>query len=592
MDDEETRRPGFRVRKNLTHEEVLELYVGAPSLFSIKLHHNERFTRFPDRTYVEREENFIDLLDHDKFSVHEMDRILKKIGYQKDIERYYHYQVPSSDLDFGLRALGSDADVIGFIKVILECRLINVYCEYGIATVHTYFCSPIKVRVDEITDEELMAFDLDKVVRNRLLLRWHGDDKPEANQGVVDNSDEVVVNQDTTQSMHTDEVMDNHVNNVHTEEVVDNQLHNMHTEEVVVNHVDNMHTEQVVENMHFHFSFDFSNIDLNDPNFDPFFGESPTVNVPKHDVPKHDQPQDNMHEHDNENVDEGLNINEHESDDDNASEDSDFLVDEGNLINEVETDMRDFRFFTDDVEDDEQVLDVCLKELQEDAIDNDQLASGSESDENESSHRKRTMKLLRRQRNRNSPFMRGDKFGSKEEVKKMIKRHVVDTRRQLRIIKDDLSRLKLLQFRNLRKRLDALKAFNSDCHLWLSNIPAKHWSRHSVMWNGENHYQIAELDEMTADGKLRKVGTFGTCGKCGNKGHNSRSCNSRRPGESGSSKAKKGGVKTTKAAKKDGKKVVVGTTMQGQVKPKKGGSKLCKKCKGVRHNSRTCQKNA
>ncbi|KAI7752936.1 hypothetical protein M8C21_024326, partial [Ambrosia artemisiifolia] len=152
MYDEEFRRLGFRVRKNLTHEEVLELYVGAPCLFSIKLHHNVRFTRFPNRTYVEGEENFIDLLDHDKFSAHEMDR--------------------------------SDADVIGFIKVIPESR------------------------VEEITDEELMAVDLDKV---------HGDDKPEANQGVVDNSDEVVVNQDTTQSMHTDDVMDNHVHNVHTE---------------------------------------------------------------------------------------------------------------------------------------------------------------------------------------------------------------------------------------------------------------------------------------------------------------------------------------------------------------------------------------
>ncbi|KAI7728823.1 hypothetical protein M8C21_022645, partial [Ambrosia artemisiifolia] len=308
MPDKETRRLGFRVRKNLTYEEVLELYVGAPSLFSIKLHHNGRFTRFPERTYVEGEENFIDLFDHDKFSVHEMDR---------------------SDLDFGLRALGSDADVIGFIKVIPECR------------------------VEEITDEKLMTFDLDKMVRNRLLLCWHGDDKPEANQGVVDNSDEVVVNQEHTQSMHTDEVMDNHVHNVHTEEVVDNQLHNMHIEEVVVNHVDNMHTEQVVENMNFHVAFDFSNIDLKDPNFDPFFSESPTVNVPKHNVPKRNQPQDNMHEHDNENVDDGMNISDHGSDDDNASEDSDFLVDEGNLINEVETNMRDFRFFTDDVEDDD-----------------------------------------------------------------------------------------------------------------------------------------------------------------------------------------------------------------------------------------------
>ncbi|KAI7755879.1 hypothetical protein M8C21_018386, partial [Ambrosia artemisiifolia] len=406
MDDEETRRLGFRVRKNVTHEEVLDLYVGAPSLFSIKLHHNGRFTHFPERTYVEGGENFIDLLDHDKFS---------------DIERYCHYQVPGSDLDFGLRALGSDDDVIGFIK-------------YGVTTVHTYFFSPTKVRVEEITDEELMAFDLDKV-------------------------------------------------------------------EDVVNHVDNMHTEQVVENMNFHDAFDFTNIDLNDPNFDPFFGESPAINVPKH-----DQPQDNMHKHHNENVDEVMNISKYGSDDDNASEDND-----------------------------DQVLDVCLKELQEDAIDNDQFVSGSESDEDESSHRKRTM--------------------NKEEVQQMIKRHADDTSWQLRIIKDDLGRVRAVccgdiphldESGNLKsvdgytdfvmerkpwvgtghtiktcknpevvvgssskskdkgqnvkdkgevgsdnlwklakativqefeKEIDALKAFNSECHLWLSNILAKHWSR-------------------------------------------------------------------------------------------------------------------
>ncbi|KAI7727983.1 LOW QUALITY PROTEIN: hypothetical protein M8C21_018252, partial [Ambrosia artemisiifolia] len=269
-------------------------------------------------------------------TIHEMDHILEKFGYQKDIER----------------AFGSDADVIGFIKVIPECR------------------------VEEITDEKLMALDIDKMVRNGLLLGWSGDDKSEANQEVVDNSDEVVVNQEYTQSMHTDEVMDNHVHNVHTEEVVNNQVHNMHTK----------HTEHVVANMNFHAAFDFSNIDLTDPNFDPFFGESPTVNVPKH-----DQPQDNMHEHDNENVDEGMNITEHGSEDDNASEDSDFLVDDGNLINEVETDMRDFRFFIDDVEDDDQVWDVCMKEMQEDAIDNDQFISGLVSDEDESSHRKRPL---------------------------------------------------------------------------------------------------------------------------------------------------------------------------------------------------------
>ncbi|KAI7756779.1 hypothetical protein M8C21_014450, partial [Ambrosia artemisiifolia] len=330
MDDEETRRQGFRVRKNLLHEEVLELYVGAPSLFSIKLHHNGRFTRIPERTYVEGKENYIDLLNQDKFSVHEMDRTLEKFGYQKDIERYYHYKVPGSDLDFGLRALGSDDDVIWFLKLFQS-------------------------------------------------VGWNGD-KPEA-----------------------------------------------------------MHTEEVVDIVNFHHAFDFSNMNLDYPDFDPFFGVQPTVNVHAN-VHMADQPQDNMHKHDNASEDKHDNASEDEAmhRSEYESEDNDFLVDEGNMINEVETNMRDFRFFTNDVQDDDQVTDVGIKEMQEEAIDNDQFISGSESDEGETSLRKRTLKLLRSQNNKNDTFHVGQKFGTKDEVKQIIKKHAVDTRKQLRIIKDDL----------------------------------------------------------------------------------------------------------------------------------------------------------
>ncbi|XP_076935468.1 uncharacterized protein LOC143602141 [Bidens hawaiensis] len=88
--------------------------------------------------------------------------------------RYYHYQVLNSDLDFGLRALGSDEDVRGFSKYVGEGnRVMNVYVEHDSTSVYTYFCSPSKVRIEEVTDEELMAIDLANASKRRLCLDFH-----------------------------------------------------------------------------------------------------------------------------------------------------------------------------------------------------------------------------------------------------------------------------------------------------------------------------------------------------------------------------------------------------------------------------------
>ncbi|MFS7983222.1 hypothetical protein Hanom_Chr11g00972031 [Helianthus anomalus] len=135
------------VRQHLSQAEVDAFYMGFSNLFTIKLHHSGRFTRFLDRAYVEEDYNFIDLQDEDKFSVHELGCIMDKFGLSKDVERYYNFLVPDENLDFGLRALRSDADVLAFLKVLHESRDMNVYCQYVITTVHTFFCSPTKLRV-------------------------------------------------------------------------------------------------------------------------------------------------------------------------------------------------------------------------------------------------------------------------------------------------------------------------------------------------------------------------------------------------------------------------------------------------------------
>ncbi|GJV85353.1 hypothetical protein Tco_1525251 [Tanacetum coccineum] len=56
---------------------------------------------------------YVDWCDIDKFSVHELNGVMKKLGYVNDDPIYYHYMIPETDLQMGLRALGNDLDVLG-----------------------------------------------------------------------------------------------------------------------------------------------------------------------------------------------------------------------------------------------------------------------------------------------------------------------------------------------------------------------------------------------------------------------------------------------------------------------------------------------
>ncbi|GKC88297.1 hypothetical protein Tco_1148946, partial [Tanacetum coccineum] len=52
-------------------------------------------------------------IEYDKFSVHEIHGVMEKLGYVNDDPIYYHYLIPGTNLDMGLRALGNDLDVRG-----------------------------------------------------------------------------------------------------------------------------------------------------------------------------------------------------------------------------------------------------------------------------------------------------------------------------------------------------------------------------------------------------------------------------------------------------------------------------------------------
>ncbi|XP_076944060.1 uncharacterized protein LOC143614532 [Bidens hawaiensis] len=89
--------------------------------------------------------------------------------------------------------------------------------------------------------------------------------------------------------------------------------------------------------------------------------------------------------------------------------------------------------------DDLEPLDFC-----EDVIDNDKFLSGPESDENETGNRKNMLHSIRRSNENMSNFYLGQVFGRKEEAKKLIRKHAVETKRLIKIKQDDHIRVRTI----------------------------------------------------------------------------------------------------------------------------------------------------
>ncbi|GKD51443.1 hypothetical protein Tco_1280419, partial [Tanacetum coccineum] len=80
------------------------VYVDNPEVFSMKLFHGGTFTPTPNRRYI----------------------------------MYYHFKIPDKNLDWGLRALASDDDIIYLSKFVKYNKVIEVYIEHGETTVEKW----------------------------------------------------------------------------------------------------------------------------------------------------------------------------------------------------------------------------------------------------------------------------------------------------------------------------------------------------------------------------------------------------------------------------------------------------------------------
>ncbi|KAJ9546885.1 hypothetical protein OSB04_019428 [Centaurea solstitialis] len=212
----------WRIRGVYEDLDIEDLYSNKhyPELFTLKIHHGGLFTKRPGRQYIQGKISYVDLVDGDELSVHEINAMVKELGYTGKYPMYYHFLTPDCNLDVGLRALGNDQDVLNLIKYTLTTKVIEVYTEQIITTVFTYNKSPggPKVVIEELPDENVVIPEStmkskkqgSSSCKKRLALDWIGTEEytPRVDEVVSDREAEREVDTNLGQESGHDEDFD------------------------------------------------------------------------------------------------------------------------------------------------------------------------------------------------------------------------------------------------------------------------------------------------------------------------------------------------------------------------------------------------
>ncbi|GJU60036.1 hypothetical protein Tco_1237802, partial [Tanacetum coccineum] len=119
--------------------DVYKAYASQESLLSLKVNYAGCFTESPGRSYVNGYFAFFDCIDIDEFLVHELNDMVKKIGFSGKTIMYCSFLKPDMNLDNGLYALENDEDARRMAKYIrLGYKMIEVFIEHEKTTVFTY----------------------------------------------------------------------------------------------------------------------------------------------------------------------------------------------------------------------------------------------------------------------------------------------------------------------------------------------------------------------------------------------------------------------------------------------------------------------
>lgn len=453
----------FRLSNRPINETLV--YEGQPTLFTIKLYHGGEFTKFPDVSYVDGSIVYVDLVDIDEFSIHEMDAIMKGLGYSVPPVIYYHFLVPNGDFHFGLRPLGNDDDLRNLAQYVKDHKRIRVYTEHGQTNLLTYFMNPkpmSNVIIQEMDEQEKCTdgtrtspvfHDVratpqiqSRVVCNKTRLALTV--SPEFNR--KKDWDKIKGMSTCTRKLSMDDAVAEQIANDFDNAANDFDigfyqqiLETDYLNQVEVNEVNEDHQGNEVDEVE----------EVTEINEDNQVHEVEEVNEDPQD--KESQEHGDFYTGDVglDGIKEKKNGSQDHSDLDNDDDsgDSDYWVDEENLIPNVEVDMRDFHMNVDSdaefFEDNRTEVVDNDKEPQElDVIQNDEWDSLDE-DSDLDKKRRAVLKQLGKERQcslgevHTVKFHIGQKFKTKPELKDKIDLHALETRRNIFFVKNDLTRL-------------------------------------------------------------------------------------------------------------------------------------------------------
>ncbi|CAI9275207.1 unnamed protein product [Lactuca saligna] len=435
------------------------VYDGHPTLFTIKLYHEGEFTKYPEVHYIDGTVNYVDMVDIDEFSVHELDAIMKGFRYGVPPIIYYHFLVPGGDFHFGLRPLGNDQDVANFSQYVSEHKVMKVYTEHGETRLLTYFLNPKPVT-------KVTLVQLDEPHEDVQHIDEAPDDQSKETPVMTtptDNLVDVVPTQANQPEIQVNEIVQvvslspgynrrRGMSKDFVEAATDFDIGLY--QQILQSNVDGVNGT----NMH----------DVNEPQMD----EENQAQMDEENQPKmndfwdfdyqtdafvqdgsENQPQSNMDSSGKENVSE---VESKERSETEQEDDSDYWVDEDNVIEDIEVDMRDFNMSIDtEVEFlDKRARNPRQHESDEEAdeldvIDNDAFDSMDE-DSDQDKKRRAVLKQLSKEKScslgevHKCHFKIGQKYNSKQELKEKIKMHALETKKNIAFKKNEKSRLRAI----------------------------------------------------------------------------------------------------------------------------------------------------
>ena len=134
----------------------------------MKVHHRGIFTSRPNRNYVNGKVQFVDFVDSECFTVEVVNNIVKMLKYDPQQIMFYHFREPKKNLDWGLRALGCDDDVVSLISYVSKHKVIEVFIEHNETRVESFYKPLFRktMEIKEIDDtNEIVDLDEDDVVK-------------------------------------------------------------------------------------------------------------------------------------------------------------------------------------------------------------------------------------------------------------------------------------------------------------------------------------------------------------------------------------------------------------------------------------------